>query len=385
MKKIFTQYNFYTFLWCLYYLQGVLYAEGGIVSRSLLVLFLLLSLFYFAKALMEYSMPSFLKVLGGFVFLVSIYGLSRLFVDDTTWIYSGEKSSFLKTYLISILPIFSFYYFTRKGWINDRWFSYIFILFFITVFLTFQKEEGRRMATSSLDGVTNNSGYLFLSLLPLTVLLKKRRIIQYFSIFAILFFIIQSMKRGAILLGIVASLFELLSIITKASKKERAILSILTILLLIVTVVFSYHFINASDYFYYRIEQTLEGDMSNRETMYPLYFRYFQTDMNPLTFVFGNGADGTLKLFGDYAHNDWIEIAIDLGFVGVLFYLAYWIGLLRFTFAPMPKKTMYSYRLIMILFVIIYLGKSVLSMSINSMPLIITSIVGYSIALLSHK
>lgn len=51
MKRLFTQENIYTIVWCLYYMQGTLYPEGSAISQGLLALFLLMSVYYVSKVL----------------------------------------------------------------------------------------------------------------------------------------------------------------------------------------------------------------------------------------------------------------------------------------------------------------------------------------------
>jgi O-antigen ligase len=40
--------------------------------------------------------------------------------------------------------------------------------------------------------------------------------------------------------------------------------------------------------------------------------------------LFGYGADGSIKEVGIYAHNDWFEMLIDMGLLGVFVYGLFW-------------------------------------------------------------
>lgn len=76
-----------------------------------------------------------------------------------------------------------------------------------------------------------------------------------------------------------------------------------------------------SDYFNHRIEQTLEGDSSNRDVIYGGLIIHFLDETNALKLFLGNGAQATLKIHGGFAHNDWLELLINNGIIGALIYI----------------------------------------------------------------
>ena len=72
----------------------------------------------------------------------------------------------------------------------------------------------------------------------------------------------------------------------------------------------------------------MEGDISGRDNIAKLIIDYHGTQANVFQIVFGSGSDGTLRLIGAYAHNDWLEILFNQGIVGIIMYVIYWISFL---------------------------------------------------------
>ena len=141
---------------------------------------------------------------------------------------------------------------------------------------------------------------------------------------------------------------------------------------------FQYQLAN-SDYMQLRMEMTKDGDMSNRESMYPAYYNYFFDNAGPLEFMFGFGADGTLKNMGEFAHQDWLETMMNQGILGLSLMLYFWISLFVTTWHSRLLKCP-NITIIMSLFLIIYFIKSMISMSINGMTLFATSALAYALA-----
>ena len=132
--------NLYTLLWLLYYMQGILYSKGGIVGVSIMSIFILISLYLVFKVNQQTDLPILLKVLNVLVLLFTIYGTLRILNPEPIFREGGllhNPNSFLKTYYISLLPIYSFYYFVRSGKVDADWikvWTLVFIAFSIVQF-----------------------------------------------------------------------------------------------------------------------------------------------------------------------------------------------------------------------------------------------------------
>ena len=102
MKNYFNICNLYILFWCIYYLQGTLYASGSIISQMLLLMLMVISGYYFVIANARYDTPLFIKVLNIFIGVLTIYGI--ILMLDPTPIYVGftlskelSKIEFLKS------------------------------------------------------------------------------------------------------------------------------------------------------------------------------------------------------------------------------------------------------------------------------------------------
>ena len=128
-------------------------------------------------------------------------------------------------------------------------------------------------------------------------------------------------------------------------------------------------------YFMSRIDDTISGNSSGRDTIYKGLLDYFTTKTNAFQIIFGLGADGTFKAIGQAAHNDWIEILIDCGVIGFFLYVSYWWK--SVTTLRMSKKVNESLYLCLLLFFVTQFLKTFFSMSINDIPLSSTMAIGY--------
>ncbi len=86
---------------------------------------------------------------------------------------------------------------------------------------------------------------------------------------------------------------------------------------------------SSSDYMMERIEDTLAGNSSSRDGLYSFFWKYFTEDSCFIHYLLGRGANGTLDIYYNYAHNDWLEIAVNQGLLGIFVYAFYWFGFLK--------------------------------------------------------
>lgn len=381
MKKIVV--HLYLALWCLYNLQGTLYVSGGVLSRSLFGVLIVWSLYYFVIANLQYRLPRVMKILSLLIAIWTIYGVISLLTRHAAHITSPYY--YLRNILGALLPIYSFFVFTKKEQLTERVLTGWLYVFLIIGIAQFYRGYNLRMQETGREEVTNNAGYTVLSIMPLLPLLRRRPIIQY-SFFAVLmFYVFQGFKRGAIVAGVLCSVFFLIETIRISRRSRKGIKVsfllriLLTIIMVIVAVYVIQHFMLTSDYFNRRLDATLEGDSSGRDMIYSSYYSWFINQNNIFAFVFGNGGDATLKLFGNYAHNDWLEIAIDNGLWMVLLYAFYWISLLFF-FLRLRKKNTTAY-IITGMFFIVYFCRTIVSMSYNDISTYAACALGYAIAI----
>ena len=229
---------------------------------------------------------------------------------------------------------------------------------------------------SSAEEITNNVGYLFLSLIPVWVLFRKKPLLQYAGLAFCMVFILMGMKRGAILIGGVVVLYLIWQIIKNARGKQRFIVILLTAVLAVAGVYFVIDMMTSSDYFIQRLEATKEGNSSGRDSLYSFFWTYFTEKADAIQYLFGRGANGTLEIYYNYAHNDWLEIAVNQGLLGIIVYAVYW----KKFYSTWRQSTNIEAKTILALIGIIYFAKTLFSMSYADMTYVCTSVLGYALA-----
>lgn len=383
MKRIFKQENIYTGIWCLYYMQGTLYPEGSSLSQSLLVVFFIMSFYYYYVVLRMKSVHNVIKSLQYLAIMFGIYGVLRLTEDTHDWKRVSDATTYFKEYELSILPVFAYYYFAKKRKINRRWFFRFSLLFLVTAVASFYYHQAKAILEYGWDEVTNNAGYFVVSLLPVVVFLKKKPLFQYFVLSVVFVLVMSGMKRGAIVVVLIASSYFVYESYNNAKGNRKMLYILLGVVMVVGGILFFQYQLATSNYMQLRLEKTMEGDMSNRENMYPVFLNYYFKNATIVEYIIGYGADGTLKNLGGYAHQDWIETLINQGFLGIFLLLNYWLTIFYSTIKSFLRR--YSnITLILSLFVIIYFIKSMVSMSINGMTIFSTSALAYALAAMEN-
>ena len=152
------------------------------------------------------------------------------------------------------------------------------------------------------------------------------------------------------------------------------------LILSVAFVVMGYYFImelmDSNTYFVERVDNTKEGYSSGRDMLFEYYWNMFWEDSNPIQMLVGRGADGTIRSGRNYAHNDWLEILINQGFLGVILFMLFWYRLGR-VWITCPKSIVKT--AIGMCFITLFL-KTFFSMSINDMTIFSTLILGIGIA-----
>ena len=376
--------NLYFSLWCLYLLQGTLYAKGSIISQGLLAVIIGMSLVHFYKVANSSWKPVYFKGLTALVIMYIIYGVALFMTDGsrTQGAWHPATYTYLKTYLISLLPIYSCYMYARKGGLNGKmlmmW-CIVFVIVGIAQYYRMQQDALQELAGrgSSMEEVTNNAGYVMLSLIPCMMIFDKRPLWQYLGLGVCTVFVLMAMKRGAIII----CAFSLLLFIGYKMRNSKGSRKFSVILITAIGMLFLFryvqNFVETSDYFSARLEQTMEGNSSGRDRIYSSMLNTYFNDDNFFHLLFGRGANGTLKIYSNYAHQDWLEILINQGLFGIMIFACYWIFFWK---AARSKSYSSTSRFTLLLIFCMFGLKTLFSMSIGDMTIYVSSILGYALA-----
>ena len=382
--------NLYLLLWCLYNLKGTLYAEGTIINQMLMFLIIGISVRETLQVVKykNYSCAyTFFKSLNVEVSLFLLYGVILMFtyglVAKDCGGYPRPTYYYLEGALVGFLPIYTCFLYSMKGYLRESNLKIWVAIFLIVSILDFQNEQTQIIARFldkglSVDGFTNNAGYIVLSVMPAMLIFRRKPHYVYAGLGICTFFVVMSMKRGAILLAALLLVLILLHLLKDKNNKSK----FSTILLSILGIVALYYFINkmmTNSYFIERLTDTLEGNTSNRDEAFTEVWLYYSEKMDFLDKIIGKGGMGTVLNLGFYAHNDWLEILVSQGIVGMAVFLYF-----MFNFYKTTKSTAFdseSKFCLTIIFLMFGL-KTFFSMSIGigSVPIYSSLMIGYSLA-----
>lgn len=386
MRKYFNICNIYILIWCLYFFHW--YATGVIpVLESLSNVFLGVNLFISIVAtflVFKERTNRLFNIMGVLVVLFVVYGLISLLSSETIRL-GGErlnKGTYMIGPLRTFLPIYTFFLFAKLGYLNEKVIRLWFIPFLMISIYCYSTADIVRYGEVLDDLFTNNTGYLFASLFPFVCFFREKPIIQYAIIAVLFFFSLMALKRGAFLIVIICFLFFIYSQ-TKSVRLGSKVASLILVALVLYGVWFiSSERISRSERFHSRIEQTLEGNDSNRGNLHSIQLEYFLNHGDISTVLFGFGADGTLNIASDYAHNDWIEMLVDQGFLGVSIFFYFWV--VFFSTWRKSVKNPLAYNIIGMIF-ISGLIRTVFSMWCSNSNIFVSLPLGYCLALMSDQ
>lgn len=372
------------FSWCVYGSQGILFPKGTLFSQILVMILLIVSLYHFFIANTRYKLPAYFVGLNILLAMFFVYGIFLMIGGYNPADYAIQVPCFnyLKSILISLIPIYSFFVFSKEGLINEKFLrTFFFVLFGVTVAIynqNYQEQLYRALLVGSrAEEFTNNVGYDFLALIPFCVFFYKRPFLQYVALGVCLIFLFMAMKRGAIIIGVLCTIWFMWANLKDASLKKKFGITAISMVLFFAGYMYVEKQMQESIYFQRRVEDTFEGNSSGRDKLYGRFIDYYLDEATPLQFVIGSGANATLKVSYNYAHNDWLEIAVNQGVLGLMIYVLYWV-----LFAKECLSKYYARRektALQLLFVIYFL-RTIFSMSYIDMTIPATFMLGHCFA-----
>jgi O-antigen ligase len=375
-----TELNIYVALLLVCNLLGAVMGSG-LVQTLCRYTIIIWSFAYYIKTVANFQKePAVVKALSIFYLSLAIYGTIVLVEGKTlhTTTTTIVPMNYIYKTSWSLLPIFAFYNFAKEGKLTKQFMQkwvYVFVVvatisYYFGMLQSLARHEGEEEAT-------NNGGYIIVSLLPMFIFLKDRSKQQYLLIAGALLLAFLSMKRGAIMVGGIAVAVYFWYLF-RNSKKSRK-LQILVVLMVAASGVF-YVFdrlSTTSEYFQERMEETMEGDTSGRDYIQGFLIDYYMTQYTPTEQLVGRGGNATLDVLGQFAHNDWIELGINQGLLGMLLYLFFWISFVKLL---MKRNVPPEVRTALAMIFVIHFLKTFFSMSYSGYTLYASMVLGYGIA-----
>jgi hypothetical protein len=354
---------------------------SGLVLTLCRYTIIIWSFAYYIKTVANFLRePAIVKALTVFYLSLAIYGTIALVEGKT--LYTPTTPIVPLNYIYktswSLLPIFAFYNFAKKGLLTKqfmlKWIYACVVVATISYYFGMLHALARH---EEEEEATNNGGYIIISLLPMFIFLKDQSKQQYLLLAGALLLAFLSMKRGAILVGLVAVAVYFWYLF-RNSKKSRK-LQILVVLMVAASGVFYVYdrLLTTSAHFQERVEDTMEGETSGRDFIQGFLIDYYMTQYTPMEKLVGRGGNATLDVLGQFAHNDWIELGINQGLLGMLLYLFYWISFVKLL---MKRHVPPEVKTALAMIFVIYFLKTFFSMSYSGYTLYVSMVFGYGIA-----
>lgn len=327
--------NLFIGLYCTY--MALSATNSSSITGLMLLLITFISLGYFIYVIITMKQPKMLLGLSVVFVMLAFYGL--LYLLDFEIIHDlggGEvrKVNYLKKIAASLLPVFPFYVFAKKGQLTKKTIMFWLVVIAALSVYSFWKFYDLRLMWARNSGssqmeFTNNTGYLFVSMLPLVFIKQKRELWQYAIMGLIAVFAVMSAKRGAILITGLSICYYMYSTISAARPSGKSKYILLSVVAVLVAGYYINDYITHSEYFAHRVAYTMKGGTSHRDSIYSDLWNNF-LDSGFFYQLFGHGADRTIVYSrGFLAHNDWLEILTNQGLVGCVVYIIFFIILYR--------------------------------------------------------
>lgn len=375
----------YILTWILYLLQGTLYESGSRISQFLLLVILLVSVRHTYRVFNMHQTSIFFKGLNALILMYTFYGLLLFITDGVTTrglVMKIDSFNYLKEYYMALLPIYSCYYYARKGYLTRDvlvFFAIVFVVVSILVYYRIQHEllEKILLKGGTRTETTNNAGYIILSVIPALLILHKKPVIQYIAIGVCVVFVFLAMKRGAILC---LSLFLMMFIWRKMNRlkgSKRFLTLVIVMIGMYLLTIFVEQRMETSDYFNDRIEQTMEGDSSERDLLYKGFLQHYFEKAGLFHQIFGYGAYGTIKVSVNFAHNDWLEILTNQGLLGIIIFITFTVYFYR---ASRYRKYHTESQFALLVIFVLFLPQTFFSAGITNTTIFTSCMTGFALA-----
>ena len=326
--------------------------------------FVLLSLYCVYEDYIRYGFSGIEKAILIFTGLNLIY----FFVS---YLWSNPSTTTLGNTLYALLAFVMFAFLGKEGILTQKFILVSALSLTVAAIPSFFNAQQLALAklASGGDETTVNASTIFLMLLPLLLCLKKRMVSLVLYCIC-LFFLITGAKRGNTLAAIIPSIL-FLWMLFKENKKNVFKISLLVIAVAAIAV-WAKDMVLSDDYLLSRYVQTLEGNTSGRGVIYSTMWNMWSGSDNIVNLLFGYGYNGTFLYspMHKFAHSDWLEILVDFGLLGALFYAAIFISFARLYF----RLDRGYARLACIAIVSIWLMKTIYSMGFTDQTLALMAI-----------
>lgn len=316
-------------LYFLYFTHSALFSGTAIIGQLLIFIIAAIGLVCLLKTIFRQSkMPAVLILI---MILLSILTIS--FITSPKIVYSRilpptPTLNQFKDMVAFFVPVFTGFRIGLKKKVLSKEWLIISLMLLAMAIISFLFNKSKLALLFNREETTNNAAYMFLYIVPfIPLFIQKYKIISLGLIATVFAFVMMGAKRGAILcMGLL--ILYLLIWYTRNNRISFSTILVIAVIIFGAIIGVEYYF-STSDYLQQRLEQTLEGNSSNRDSLYDVLWNAW-LNADAFTQWFGRGIAQTVTVAENYAHNDWLELLTDVGLIGALIYLSIFISLFRF-------------------------------------------------------
>lgn len=250
------------------------------------------------------------------------------------YFFQGKKVStmtMIQYIIIVCSSVSTFYLFAFNRYISERLLKY-FTLILACIFIhnILHYDVSTLGAGEYNFSSANNKSYQLAALSPFFLLFWKRKWLMLSLMVASMIFVVFLLKRGSMLCVLSFLLTTLyFTYKEKGALEKRQIRSILikaSVLILIGIIIYVLLTIYQENS---AIQKRFDHGSQAREDIYSNILNVWYSSEFYLKLL-GNGPLSTLALVRKYAHNDWLEILLDFGLIGLGLYVAVLFSIVRF-------------------------------------------------------
>lgn len=340
----------------LYMMQGFIYPSGSSISQGLLLIILTIGVACLLGSVLYKRIPLPALLFASFFIMLA---LTYIISPKTQYGWKHEAIGVVSTFgqfknacAFSLLFFIGFYSEIRHN-VSQKTISILFIILLITAIIMFFNLQSRLLFESKREAVTINAAYKLVVLIPFLPLVKdyfKKWYIRLGIVVTMMSLIIMGSKRGAILCMLASSILILYFYMRHTNLSIKKIVAIALVVLIGSSFIF--YQIGQNEYLTGRLEQMDKSGIGTRKIAYSELWDHWQTKSSNFGYLFGNGSSASIAVWGNYAHNDWLELLTDNGLLGVVIYLSLFLSFtsLAFHSSMLPEFKLSMYLCLLIWF-----------------------------------
>lgn len=316
----------------LYITQGLFFEQGSIYSQGMVLLWLLIDVYYTFYFFYHHDKSSVATSLLFFWLAILLSWLISPQTVHTKGTYTLQTWGDMKNITLVILTYFPFRHWIKRNILSEkqlRLFALLMIISSVTAYFL-NKKIITYGATDLLEvaEATNNMGYYFVMVIPFLALIKNQKF-SVVLLFFMVYFTLSSAKRGAIVC-MVPSVVAYFYYTIKRSKTISTTNILSVFIMFSVAVILAYDSYKENAYLQMRMEEMVySNDTSGRDVIYSNIINA-GLEGNLFQIIFGHGIDQAVAVAGNFAHNDWLELFIDHGILGLILYFTIFRSTFRY-------------------------------------------------------